>query len=96
MGIGCRLRGAERANRARGDAQRAPAERVRTAALGLTGRLDGGRELCAADSEHRGARAELVAVETRSRVGRQGRMVFSGRVEACEANRQTGAGRLNS
>jgi hypothetical protein len=96
MGIECRLRRVETADRARGDAQRAMAEGGRAAAVELTGRLDGGCELCVAGSKRRGARAELVAVEARSRVERQGRMVFSGRVEACEANRQAGAGRLNS
>src|ERR1700733_885186 len=96
MGIGCHLRGVETADRARGDAQRALAEGGRAAAVELTGRLDGGRELCVAGSKHRGARAELVAVEARSRIGRQGRMVSSGRVEACEANHQAGTGRLNS
>src|SRR5271155_5461139 len=96
MGIGWRLRGAETADRARVDAQRALAEGVLAAAVELTGRLDGGREVCVADSKHRGARAELVAVEARSRVGRHGRMVYSGRVESCAVKRYVVAGQLSS
>lgn len=76
MGIGCRLQGVETANRARGDAQRALAEGVSAAAVELVGRLDGGRELCVADSKHRGARAGLEAVEARNRFGRQGGMLL--------------------
>src|ERR1035437_5351110 len=96
MGIGCRLGGAETANRAHGDAQRALAEGARAAAVELTGRLDGGRELCVADSKHRGARAELEAVEAKNRVVRHGRMVSSGRVEGCAVKRYVGAGQLSS
>jgi hypothetical protein len=68
MGIGCRLRRAETANRAREDAQLAMAERVRAAAGNLTGRLDGCCEVCEADSKHRGARAGRESVAVRSRV----------------------------
>jgi hypothetical protein len=95
MGIGCRLRGAETANRARGDAQRAMAEGVRAAAVELAGRLDCGRELCVADSKHRGARAGLEAAEAGNRVGRQDRMVCSGGVEGCAVKRWVWAGRVN-
>ena len=72
MGIGRRLRGTETANRARDDVQLAMAERVLAVSVHLMRRLDDGRELRFVDSRHRGARAELEAVETRNRVGRQG------------------------
>jgi hypothetical protein len=63
------------------------ADRVVATTANLTGRLDGCRGLCGVDSRHRGARAGLEAVEARSRVGRQGRMVSSGRVEGYAVNR---------
>jgi hypothetical protein len=44
-------------NRARGDAQLAMADGVRAVSAQLTGRLDGCRELCGADSRHGGAGA---------------------------------------
>jgi hypothetical protein len=50
-------------------------------ALQLIGRLDVCRGPRGVDSRHRGARAGLEAVEAKSRVGRQGCMVSSGRVE---------------
>ena len=87
MGIGCRLRGAEAANRARDDVQLAMADRVFVAAVRLIGRLDGCRGLRGVDSRHRGAMAGLEAVEARNRFGRQGRMVSSGRVEGCAVKR---------
>ena len=57
MGIGYRLGRAEMVNRARGDAQLAMADGVRAVFAQLTGRLDGCRELCGADSRHGGAGA---------------------------------------
>jgi hypothetical protein len=57
MEIGYRLGRAETVNRARGDAQLAMADRVGAVSGQLTGRLDGCRELCGADSRHGGARA---------------------------------------
>jgi hypothetical protein len=53
------------------------------AAAAADGEVGWCRELCGADSRHRGARAGLEAVEARNRVGRQDRMVSSGRVEGC-------------
>jgi len=96
MGIGCRLRGTETANRANRDAQWALSDRGRAAAADLTERLDGDREVCVADSKHRGARAWLEAVGARNRVGRQDRMVSSGRVEGCAVSRYAGAGWFDS
>jgi len=96
MGIGCRLRGVDTADRARGDAQRALAEGGRAGAVELTGRLHVFRGLCGVDSRHRGARTGLDAVEAKYRFVRQGRMVSSGRVEGCALNRWAVAGRLNS
>ena len=87
MGIGCRLREAETANRARDDVQLAMADRVLAAAVHLIGQLDDSRELRLSDSRHRGARAELEAVEAKNRVVRHGRMVSSGRVEGCAVER---------
>ena len=87
MGIGWRLRGAEAANRARDDVQLAMAERVLAVSVHLMRRLDDRRELRFFDSRHRGARAELEAVEAKYQVGRQGRMVSSGRVEGSAVKR---------
>ena len=96
MGIGCRPRGAETANRVRRDAQWALAERVRVSAVDLAGRLDVCRGPRGVDSRHRGARTGLEAVEAKNRVGRQGRKVSSGRVEGCAVKRCVGAGELRS
>jgi len=57
MGIGCRLRGAEAANRARDDVQLAMADRVLAVSVHLMRRLDESRELRSFDSRHRGAMA---------------------------------------
>ena len=96
MGIGCRLRGAEAANRARDDVQLAIADRVLAVSVHLMRRLDESRELRSFDSRHRGARTGLEGVEAKNRVGRQSRMVSSGRVEGCAVKRYVGAGELDS
>ena len=83
MGIDCRLRRAKTADWARRDPRRAVAELVRAAAVGVTGSLGRCRELCGADSRHKGAMAEREAVGARNRVGGQGRMACSRRVEGC-------------
>ena len=96
MGIGYRLRGAETVDRARGDAQRGPAKGVRVSAVGLRRRLGVCLGWRGVDSRHRGARTGLEGVEAKNRVGRQSRMVSSGRVEGCAVKRYVGAGELDS
>jgi hypothetical protein len=59
MGIGCRLRGAEAADRVRDDVQLAMGDRVLGVSVHLMRRLDDSRELRLFDSRHRGARAGL-------------------------------------
>ena len=59
MGIGCRLRGAEAANRARDDVQLAMADRVLAVSVYLIRRLNDSRALRLFDSRHRGAMAGL-------------------------------------
>jgi hypothetical protein len=59
MGIGCRLRGAEAANRVRDDVQLAMADRVLAVSVYLMRRLNDSRALRLFDSRHRGAMAGL-------------------------------------
>ncbi len=55
MGIGCRLRGAEAANRAQDDVQLAVADGVLAVSLQFMRRLDDSRELRLFDSRHKGS-----------------------------------------
>jgi hypothetical protein len=83
MGIECFLLRVGVSSKTRERLALAMAERIRTGVANLTGRLDGCRELCGANSQHRAARAELEAVEVRNRVGRQDRMASLRGVEGC-------------